>query len=254
MKKLIVVADDFGWTESINNGTADAFENGIITELSLSIDFPATEHAISYIKNKNVKDVGIHMVLKGPLSNNGKKLGLKDYKNMFQNETDETIKKLALDELKRFENLVGFKPTHIIPQYGIHGNLKLLKIIIEFAEKHDIPIRIPITALAEDNLGENYAAEIMLKRSKVRQTDKLFEHVLGSNYDKIKNTIIEEIKDLENNETAELLIHPGYVDKDLINITSLRFERSRDIALCKDKDIQNTIKKNNIKLASFHEL
>ena len=45
-KKLIVVADDFGFSEAYNYGAIKAYKEGIVTVLSLMSNMEAAPHAV----------------------------------------------------------------------------------------------------------------------------------------------------------------------------------------------------------------
>ncbi len=48
--KLIINADDFGMTKSINYGIIDAFKDGTISSTSMMMNMPGVDHAISLMK------------------------------------------------------------------------------------------------------------------------------------------------------------------------------------------------------------
>ena len=50
MKKLIVRADDFGYTVAHNDGTMEAIDNGIVTSVDLMLDTPGTLDAMERIR------------------------------------------------------------------------------------------------------------------------------------------------------------------------------------------------------------
>jgi len=251
-KKLVVVADDFGWTKAISDGIIKSYLDGIVTEVSLIIDYPATSYAVQLAKERKIKDIGIHMVLKG-LNSVGKILKKKDYIELFSHKTSNEIEKLAKDELDAFADIVGTKPTHVIPHYGIHGNLKLLSFLIAYLEENKIPMRLPRTALT-GGFNENYAAEIMLKRTTVKTTLHLFAHVEGSNLEAIKKSFLEELSEVKANETAEIMLHPGYFDEEILKMSSLTYERARDLALSLDFDFRDRIKTMGFEFVSYSEL
>ena len=251
-KKLVIVADDFGLSKGVNNGIIRAYTQGIVTEISLMVDAFETEDAVTQLKEHKIEDVGLHMMLVGISS--GKFFRKGDYEKLFLEKSSDEIKKLALKELELFENLVGRKPTHICPQNGIHGNLKLLTTVIEFAMGNDIAVRIPDIALTSAQPESNYAAEIMLKRSNVRKTDHLFSNVLGAEITKIKKDFMDLLLSVQKDETAEIVLHPGYFTEELIGKTSLLYERSRDLALSIDTEMKDFVCKKGYKLVSYSKL
>ncbi|MCX5679426.1 MAG: ChbG/HpnK family deacetylase, partial [Candidatus Omnitrophica bacterium] len=63
MKKLIVTADDFGLTHSINEGILMAAREGIVTNINLIPTGDASGDAIAVIKYDKIPEIGVHLAL-----------------------------------------------------------------------------------------------------------------------------------------------------------------------------------------------
>jgi len=63
MKKLIISADDFGYSESVNQAIILAHREGILTSASLMVTGEALESAIQLAKENPRLAVGLHLVL-----------------------------------------------------------------------------------------------------------------------------------------------------------------------------------------------
>ena len=61
--RLIINADDFGWSRSITDGILRAHEDGIVTSTSLLANQPASVYAISMIPGVPRLGIGIHLNL-----------------------------------------------------------------------------------------------------------------------------------------------------------------------------------------------
>lgn len=252
MKKLIVVADDFGWTEQVNKGILKTYKKGLVTEISLMIGAPASKDAIKIIKKEKIVDVGLHLGLV-PFSKENIFMKRDDYINLFKEKTSDEIEELVTTELNEFEEQLNSTPTHIIPQYGIHGNLKLLQILISYCKKNKVAMRLPKTVLT-GNFSENYAGEIMIKRENIKTTEHLFAYIEGNNNDKIKKQILDDLNTVGDGETTEILFHPGYFDEKILKLSSLNYERARDIAICLDKELINKVTEMGFQIVSYKDL
>jgi len=62
-KRLIVNADDFGWSHGITDGIVEAHRNGIVTSTSLMVNRPASEYALDQTRTAPNLGVGIHLTL-----------------------------------------------------------------------------------------------------------------------------------------------------------------------------------------------
>jgi predicted glycoside hydrolase/deacetylase ChbG (UPF0249 family) len=229
MKKLVVVADDFGSLPSINLGIEYTCLNGLVNEISLVTRGKYTDQAIKIINQHRIANVGIHLEL----------LGVSD----LGRQTTSEVEKMAASELAAFETLVGRPPTHITSHKGIHGNFKLLNFLIAYARKYQIPIRKPFTAFSVELAENNYAAEISLKRAKLKSTDYLFARMFGNDTEEVKKAYIDSLAKVKDNESAEIIIHPAFFDKDLLFASSLNYQRTRDLKLFTDLDFLDQIKR-----------
>ena len=61
--KLILNADDFGLSPSVNKGIVEAFQQGIISSATMMMNTPYTDEAIELAKKHNLKNIGIHLNL-----------------------------------------------------------------------------------------------------------------------------------------------------------------------------------------------
>lgn len=65
MKKLIVTADDFGFSLAVNKAVEDSHQKGILTSTSLMIGGDAAQDAIERARRLPSLRVGLHVVLSG---------------------------------------------------------------------------------------------------------------------------------------------------------------------------------------------
>ena len=61
--KLIVNADDFGYSESVSAGILRAHQGGIVTATTLMTNAPHTDAAAKLARAARSLDVGVHLVL-----------------------------------------------------------------------------------------------------------------------------------------------------------------------------------------------
>lgn len=252
-KKVVIVGDDFGVTTGTNQAMLRAYQEGILTELSLMVDAPKTLEAVKLTSDYNITQVGLHQILFS--WDPQKRFNRSDYIKLFKESTDEYIVQLANDEFKRFEDLLGRKPTHITAQYGIHGNLKLLEAVIQYAKANSIPVRLPKVALTNADIdNSNYAAEVTIKRSGVKMCDYLFAHVLGSEYDVVKDAYLNDLSTVFDGESCEIAMHPSYLDEELLEVSSLGYERVRDLKLVLDSDFKEKVTNLGFDIVNYSQI
>ena len=61
--KLILNADDFGLTESVNHGIVDCFKAGLVKSTTIMMNQPGTQHAIELYHQGLVSEVGLHFTV-----------------------------------------------------------------------------------------------------------------------------------------------------------------------------------------------
>jgi hypothetical protein len=65
LKKLIVNADDFGFTRDVNSGIVEAHRRGILTATTLMANGAAFDEAVRLSRENPELDIGCHLVLVG---------------------------------------------------------------------------------------------------------------------------------------------------------------------------------------------
>jgi chitin disaccharide deacetylase len=128
MTKLIINADDFGYSKGVNLGIIEAFQNGVVTSATLMANMPGAEHAAALAKENPGLGVGIHLVLTcgKPICRDVPSL-INDH-GEFHRLAD--LEKIArIDEVEReltsqFERFLSFRiqPTHIDSHHHVHAN------------------------------------------------------------------------------------------------------------------------------------
>lgn len=62
-KRLIVTADDFGWSEAVNRAVVRAHRAGILTTASLMVNEPGFTQAVEFARQNPLLGVGLHLTL-----------------------------------------------------------------------------------------------------------------------------------------------------------------------------------------------
>ena len=60
--KVIMNADDFGFSKGVNLGILEAFQRGVVSSTSLMVNMPGFDHAVELMKQYPELKVGIHLV------------------------------------------------------------------------------------------------------------------------------------------------------------------------------------------------
>lgn len=244
--KLIINADDFGLTNAVTYGIYDAIKHGIVTSTTLMVNTKASILAANLTKEHSDLNVGLHfnLSLGKPLTNcrslvdgNNNFIKPKVLKNDEQYLEEEIYQELVA-QYQRYLELVGKKPTHVDSHLYVHQIFpKVNRQLIRFSEEYHLPVR----GYSNKFFKETYFE----KNFKVLQNDNY-----SSLLEKFKRLIEED----ECYEIVELMAHPGFIDVDLLNISSYNQPRCLEYQVLKSNEAKEFLKLKEIELMSFKDV
>jgi predicted glycoside hydrolase/deacetylase ChbG (UPF0249 family) len=255
MKKVIITADDFGFTNEMNRGIIETVESGITTEIGLMINCYGTDEAVEYAKKHNWKNVGLHLSLFN--TNNGERpYRNNDYDRILEEKTGGELCQIISDEIKKFEDTLGQKPSHINGHKRLHFHPKTVDYIFDYASHNNIFVRkwedcdtqmlIPMDTKFVEN---------KFKEHKIKTSNYLF----GFEYDfenpvKATNKYEQMLDMVSDGESAEILFHPGRCGDFEKTLTSFIKEREADRELLCSGEFKEMLMKNNFILVKATEI
>lgn len=252
--KLITNGDDFGITKAANYGIIDCFKDGILRSTSMMVNMPAAAHAANLMKENPDLSVGIHLTLtvgkplitthKTLLNDNGtfNKGMLKDSDHV----DSEEIRAELYAQMDKFKELTGQNPTHINSHHGIEVIKGAEEIVCEIAQKYDLPVRRFFTLPTGNHENINYEIPLM------KHSDSAMD--FSSMAKDTDLTTLYTKAELESDSIFEFASHPGYVDYEIYQISSLTIGRAYDAAVFLSETVKNWVKENNIELVDYSAL
>lgn len=287
MKNLIVNADDFGWTEGVNRGIAEAHRHGIVTSTSLLANGPAFREAVEMAKSLPNLGVGVHLNLSNgvPLAARGKVRSLVNGSGEFEGGPESLLLKIATRGLALTEvelewdaqihriRDVGISPTHVDGHKHVHMLPGLFEIALRLAKRHGISaIRISHessqlrAALAA---GGTPSSAVVLKQGVQARGLKLLARdarrqveragISSADYfcgiahtgELTKEGVMRFLHALPDG-TTELMCHPGYAD-DSLRTTATRLQHSRqtELEILTDTGVRNVVASQGIRLIDY---
>ena len=151
-RRLIVTADDFGRSASINAAVIQAHCEGILTCASLMVNGDAFDEAVALAKANPKLGVGLHLTLccgkatldadeipdlvndDGSLPHSAVAAGFAYY---FSRGLREQLRKEIAAQFQRFES-TGLPCDHVNGHLHFHIHPTVLPLVIEEAKRHDI--------------------------------------------------------------------------------------------------------------------
>jgi predicted glycoside hydrolase/deacetylase ChbG (UPF0249 family) len=265
-KKLIVVADDFGFSEAYNYGVIHGFEHGIVTTASLMSNMDAAVHAaalarmhprLCIVQHTNIVQgysCADPALIPSIVQPDGKFYRSGEYKadGVIKHGTGTRIadtadvKREALAQMERFKALLGYYPMHL-EGHSIAGET-IMRAYAEIGQERGIHAmtlddRIQNGFLAAHEFI-NDGAEIM----------SLMKDYYNTGF--TPDMFVAVLEYIKNNphEINILHCHPGYVDAYIMDNSTLVFPRCRDLQTLCDFRIREFVEKEKIELIGFDEI
>ena len=229
MRYVIVNADDFGYTDSINRGILHAHDKGIVTSASLMVERPAAAEAAARAHERPRLGVGLHVEVSRWRTSRFPRRGSARSTDAVGWWAAEDLRR----QLDRFRLLVGREPSHLDSHQHRHLAEHVRPAFEEVAAELDIPLR-------------------RLDR-RVRFCGDFYGHD-GRGHPEHEaisaHALIRLIENIEGGVT-ELCCHPGYAD----GLDDwYRVEREQEVrALC-DPRVRRAVEREGLRLCSFAEV
>lgn len=251
MGKLIVNADDFGFSRGVNLGIVEGFREGVLTSTTMMCGMPGFDQAVKMAKDNKNLAVGVHLTLtagnpirkdlKTIVDSSGKFKGINTYMmENFEEEIDpEEIKKERMSQIDKLID-AGINPSHLDSHHYVQNAGNIKEIFFELARKYDLPVRYTLNTPND-----------------IKSPEKLIEYfdVIGKTKGIWKDMHLDNlIKDCITYDVIETACHPGYVDNFILENSSYNTVRAVALKEVKDKNFVKVIEENEIELISFRDL
>jgi predicted glycoside hydrolase/deacetylase ChbG (UPF0249 family) len=255
LRRLIINADDFGFTRDVNAGIVHAHRSGVLTSTTLMANGDAFDDAVQLAKETPSLDIGAHLVLvQGHSLLDGKPLPesprqllpvlAKGGLNVYL-ELKAQLEKIRAAGIK-ISHLDSHKHTHLVPS--------VFRTIVKLADEFGIRwVRLPLDPTVRFGslscaIGNRYYRRFAIGKN-VRFTD----HFLGF---QLTGTLTEETFGQALSKvkegTTEFMCHPAYLGDELKQSrTRLKESRQRELEALTSPRIRQIILDNAIELGTF---
>jgi predicted glycoside hydrolase/deacetylase ChbG (UPF0249 family) len=263
-RRLIVNADDFGFTRDVNEGIVEAHRNGILTATTLMANGVAFDHAVALARENPSLDVGCHLVLVQGSS-------VADPSRELPSTIAELVRGMLRGKLPVYEELLaqvrkivqaGIRPTHL----DTHKHTHLLPPVLEAVARLAHEFRIPWVRRPFD-FGIDRGARVLKSAVALgmRATRPGFARALGD----LKTTdhfagfqitgllgqanLIDILERLPEGLT-EFMCHPGKLGPELRSAaTRLKESREIELAALVSPEVRSAIERRGIELVNYRQ-
>jgi predicted glycoside hydrolase/deacetylase ChbG (UPF0249 family) len=269
MRRLVVNADDFGFTHDVNEGIEEAHQKGILTATTLMANGRAFQDAVGRSRRNPDLDVGCHLVLVG-----GKSL-LKPGEDLPGSVT-KMMAAIMARMLLPYEELraqvahvldAGIRPLHLDTHKHTHLFPPVLDAVARLSQEFSIPwVRRPFDLPAA---GHNPAPILLrtklrgmefvrgrfkavFERYGCRATDHFSGFQLTGRFRAAE--LAGVIRHLPDGVT-EFMCHPGKLGEELRSAaTRLKQSREDELEALTSPLVRKAVEESGVRLVNFRQL
>jgi hopanoid biosynthesis associated protein HpnK len=290
VKRLIVSADDFGWSEAVNEGVLRAHLDGIVTSTTLMANLPGAAAGLDRARREAPQlAIGLHLNLTEgtPLRGAERVESIVDEQGnlrhsmgaLFQDAfLKRDVREAIAEELgaqAAWASDHGLKPSHLDSHKHVHQHPAILREVIAIAQRHGIgairttlevslpsigrflpqgwgmPQRFTQWMRARQALLGGQVARAMVRRSGLLTTDWFFGvRATGG----VSRELIKHLLQRAPQGTGELMVHVGMMGDTSRYPTRLTHSRPQELGAVTDSDVKAKVVDLAWQLITFKEL
>ena len=264
MRKLVVNADDFGFTRDVNRGIVEAHRNGILTSTTLMATGAAFDDAVGLARENPALDIGVHLVLVG--------------EPPFPLTMAQLMRAVLRGHIRVYDELrtqvrrvidAGLEPTHLDTHKHTHLLPPVLDAVARLSEEYKIPwvrrpFDLPLTLRTRPGIG--WAKRVtsqalgvvrgrfarVLVRHGCRSTDHFAGFQITGRYNAAE--LAHLIRALPEGST-EFMCHPGICGDELrVARTRLKDSRERELRALTSPEVRTALSESGVQLVTYRGL
>lgn len=259
--KLLLQSDDYGMTKAVARGIIDGIENGLIKNTGMFTNMPWAEECSQWIKpylDDIALGIDLNITTGSPIlppeevstlvkedgtfytSWQSRKLDTKE--NNFNHTAYEDVYNEFDAQIQKFIQLFNKKPDYI--HSHAYGTDMTIQIQRELSKKYDI-------IYSSDAWKFIVNFEVPEYRMGWCMKPPTFENQARSS---LKNYILENSQELLNKDYNVLVGHMGYVDKDLLDLSTYNLYRINDLDAVVSPEIKQWVKDNHVEMITYKDI
>lgn len=230
LRRVILNADDFGFSPGVNRGIIESIKKGILTSTSVMVNRSGSKEAKDLANIKDIS-VGLHLDLteENPFQRWSKILYVLTW-------PEQRIRDELKKQIDKFTSIVGKLPDHIDSHHHIHWITGFRKVVLEFSRQNNIPVRCQDAAFQMGFYGRSLSH---------------WNDINGVSPARLINII----KGLPSG-THEIMCHPGYVDKILVKTGTMYLkQRESEIEVLTNSEVKKFVDNDSsVQLISWKDV
>lgn len=250
MKKVVFRADDLGYSEGVNYGIDKAIRQGLIGSLGVMVNMPASQHGVDLVKGYDIA-LSVHVTISSgrPLTDPSCIPSLVQEDGTFQpsyayrsSTKDRVVFEEALLEVEaQYQQFVAFfgrKPDYM--EGHAVASATFFRAIETIADKYGVTY---------SGLPQDFSQPICIGNSQVRMNVEC----MLPDYD--PSAMVQRVVSQMTEEVVELFVcHPGYLDQELLDTSSLTLARPLEVAMLTDPRTKSWLEEQGVALLDYRDL
>jgi predicted glycoside hydrolase/deacetylase ChbG (UPF0249 family) len=261
VRKLVVNADDFGFTRDVNQGIIEAHQKGILTATTIMAVGAAFDDAVRFARENPALDIGVHLVLVG--------------QPPFPMTVAQLMRAVMLGQIRIYEELstqvrrvldAGLDPSHLDTHKHTHLLPPVLNAVARISEEFKIPwVRRPFDfpigphGISWKKRTVSRALTVVRGRFErvlashgCRSTDHFAGFQITGKFD--ASDVAALIRSLPEGST-EFMCHPGICGDELrAASTRLKESREEELRALTAPAVRDALRESGVELATYRQL
>ncbi len=254
MIRLVIRADDIGYSEAVNYGIMKSVKDGLISSAGLMPNMEFAEHGLKLLEGLDVV-IGQHtnVCLGKPcapaeqipslVDENGNLKPSRMFREAMKRGEDFVVTEEAVLEIeaqyRRFKELVGKEPAYFEAHAVASKNLfRALEIV---ADRYGLPYQM-VSFDGTPTLFNKKPVEMLPMGS------------MSPDYDPFE-TLKKDIREFAREDMPNVFVcHPGYIDDFLLRNSSLTLNRAKEVAMLCDPAVKQWLDENGVELVNYCDI
>jgi predicted glycoside hydrolase/deacetylase ChbG (UPF0249 family) len=268
---VIIHADDAGMSHSVNRATIDAMEQGLVSSAAIMVPCPWFPEFARYAESHPEQDYGIHLTLNAewdhyrwpPVADRSKVPSLVDENGYLWDNVQQVAENVKVQEAEielraQIDRAIkfGVPLSHLDTHMGaVLSRPDLAKMYVKLGIAYDLPVLF-IRPSANNEIEKRYpdAAKMVpaLEDKGLPLLDALYQFYDRKPYEERKQIYLKTLRELPAG-VSQIIIHCGYNDSELQNITSSVTIRNGDRQIFMGDEVKSVVKKLGIEVIGWRQ-
>ena len=249
MNKLLVRADDLGYSEAFNYGLARAVKTGIVRCVGVMPNMEWAEHGVRLLDGTDVIFTVHANICQGrPITDPKLVPSLVDENGVFK---DKSLYREAKEDFVVLEEVVMEVEAQYLRLVELTGKKPFM------VEAHAVPSANFNKALAI--VGQKYGLKTMEfvpgRGPKIGKYVMKFSMDSGNaDYNPFESLKKAALQPMEEDEACMMVLHPGYVDEYVLTTSYITTQRALEVAMAINPEVPKWCEENGVQLITYADL